>query len=186
MDVLPGLFERVKKEVPKARLIHAYGWEIYKQSHANDAKKMKWMEDTRKEMRRVGIEEVGRLSLLEIGKLYAEASILVYPSCFAEIDCLSVRKAQIAGCYPIATDFGALNESIVWGDKIHSTKTKDTWASPYQFHFGLDESEAQDKWVASVVASLKDGIKPWSERELWSSQFSWENTAARWDVIFKA
>ena len=66
-------------------------------------------------------------------KLYLEGNILAYPSEFAEIDCISVKKAQACGCIPVTTDFGAFDESVQYGVKIHSDKTNETWSRDYQF-----------------------------------------------------
>ncbi len=181
MDVLPKLFEQVKKEVPRARLVHVYGWEIYKNTNKGDAKKMQWMTDTRREMKRVGIEEKGRVNQKEVAELYSKASILAYPTEFAEIDCISVRKAQIAGCYPITTDFGALAESVHFGVTVHSEKDKDSWCAPYQFTFGLEDAKAQQEWVRAAVSALKNGVQEMPAREKWAEQFSWDAIARRWE-----
>lgn len=157
MDVLPKLFAEVKKQVPKARLQWAYGWEVFDASHSRDTKQMAWKSETEKAMKDAGVEILGRLTQADVAKLYERASFLAYPTEFAEIDCISVKKAQAAGCYPIATDFGALAESIVWGVKVHSQKTKDSWNRPYQFHFGLEDENAQKEWVDAMVKALKDG-----------------------------
>lgn len=159
MDVLPKLFKEVKKRVPKARLQWAYGWDGFVDTYRNDAKKMAWMEQTKKEMKEAGIEDLGRITQEEVGRLYQKASIFAYPTEFAEIDCISVRKAQVAGAFPVTTDFGALEESVSWGCKIHSTKTKDNWNKPYQFHFGLEGDKEQQEWIDNVVEILKNGTK---------------------------
>ncbi len=182
MDVLPKLWERVKKEVPKAKLQWAYGFEIFMQSYKNDAKKVKWMEDTKKEMKRVGIEVLGRLDQKGIGELYQRASILAYPSTFAEIFCISLLKAQAAGCIPITTDFGAFKEVNKFGVQIHTKITKDTWAPPYTFHFGLQDEKEQDAWVNAVVAQLKSGSTlDVSKVSAWASDFTWVAVAKKWD-----
>lgn len=159
MDVLPKLFKEVKKQVPQAKLKWAYGFEGFKNAHQGDQKKMQFMEDTIKEIKDAGIESLGRLSQEEVGKLYQEASILVYPAEFAEIDCLSIKKAQVAGAYVVATDFGALGENIYYGHKVHSKKTKDTWNRPYQYFFGLEGEKEQKEWVDAVVKELKNPTK---------------------------
>ncbi len=183
MDVLPKLFEQVKKEVPKARLVWAYGWEVYKNSYGADTKKIEWMGKTIEEMERVGIEVVGRLSQEKVADLYSKATILAYPTEFAEIDCISVRKAQIAGCYPIATDFGALSESIRYGVTIHSKKTKDDWCKPYQFTFGLEDEKAQQEWVRATVKALKRRKPLMPHVEQWAKQFRWSNIARLWNEV---
>lgn len=185
LDVLPALWKRVKEQVPEAKLQWAYGWEIYKNAHATNPKMLKWMRDTIKAMDDAGIEQLGRLAQKDVGELYQRASYLAYPTEFAEIDCISVKKAQAALCYPVATDFGALKESIKFGAMVHSTKTKDTWNKPYQFHFGLEGEEAQKTWVDMMVFKLKnpENLVPATVKR-WADDFAWPNIAKRWAEHF--
>lgn len=189
MDVLPKLWKEVKKQVPQAKLQWAYGWEGFKNSNMYDLKKIAWMETTKKAMIDAGIEDLGRLPQHEVAKLYQKASIYAYPTEFAEIDCISVRKALAANCSVITTDFGALGE-YGYVFKIHSKKTKDNWNKPYQFAFGLEDEESQKAWITATVNTLKVGesnikqktyeewIKPWAE------EFSWDKIAKRWEKEF--
>lgn len=184
MDVLPKLWKRVREQVPQAHMQWAYGFDVYKAAFAADPKKMAWMEETIAAMNDAGIEQLGKLPQAEIGRLYQKASFLAYPTEFAEIDCISVKKAQAAKCVPVATDFGALDESIEYGIKIHSTKDKDTWAKPYQFHFGLEDKEAQDEWVNSMIELLSGSYKyTWNNLDEWTEKFQWSKIASRWNDI---
>jgi glycosyltransferase involved in cell wall biosynthesis len=180
MDVLPKLFKEVKKQVPEARLKWAYGFEIFDNAHANNKKMMKWKEDVLKEMEEAGVENMGRLSQKEVAKLYLEANVLAYPSEFAEIDCISVKKAQACGAIPVTTDFGAFDESVQYGYKVHSEKTKDTWSKPYQLSFGITDEAQQKEWVNAVVAILQTPISHREEMEKWSHKFDWSNIAPLW------
>jgi glycosyltransferase involved in cell wall biosynthesis len=192
MDVLPKLFREVKKRVPQARLQWAYGWDTYKAARYKSKKETKtrraWMKLAQKEMDEAGIETLGRLSQAEVGKLYQRASILAYPTEWAEIDCISVRKAQAAGCLPVTTDFGALVESAPFGWKVHSTKTKDTWRRPCQFHFGLEDEKLQQEWVELCVKGLRRGVSEdeGAEWRKWSREFEWNRIAAQWNEILMA
>lgn len=182
MDVLPKLWERVKEQVPGVKFQWAYGWDVYKAAHANDPKKTAWMNETIKEMEEAGIEMLGKLPQSEVGKLYQRASFLAYPSEFAEIDCISVKKAQAAKCAVVATDFGAFPESIKYGVKVHSEKTGTTWNRPYQFHFGLENEEAQDAWVNWMVELLTtDSQIPFDGLDEWKAQYEWSEIARRWN-----
>lgn len=186
MDVLPKLWKRVREKVPNAKFKWAYGFDVYKAAHADDQKKIAWMEQVIKEMDEAGIEQLGKLPQAEVAKLYAEASFIAYPTEFAEICCISVKKAQAAKCAVVATDFGALSEAVEFGYLTHSTKTKDTWAKPYQFHFGLEDEKAQDEWVDTMVRLLKEGPRPesyWKDLPEWREQYRWENVAAKWNEI---
>lgn len=182
MDVLPKLFKEVKKRVPQAKLQWAYGWDGFINTYQNDPKKMQWMEQTKKEIKEAGIEDLGRITQEEVGKLYQKASVFAYPTEFAEIDCISVKKAQAAGCLPITTDFGALKETAFLGLPVHSTKTKDTWNKPYQFHFGLEDEAAQQEWIDKVCLVLSpEWFHRRDEMIEWSHQFEWPKIAERWN-----
>jgi tetratricopeptide (TPR) repeat protein len=193
MDVMPKLFREIKKQVPQAKMQWAYGWKGFVNAHGSDAKKMDWMERTKHEMEEAGIESLGALTQDEVGKLYQKASILAYPTEFAEIDCISVKKAQASYCFVVATDFGALDESIDFGRKVQSFKTKDNWNRPYQFHFGLEDEAAQKKFVECCVISIQDQMADWYKplrekdnklKDKWAKQFTWHNIAERWRMYF--
>lgn len=179
LDVLPKLFMEVKKQFPSARCAHAYGWEIFDNTFRNDVKKMAWKEKVRNELKAAGIEELGRLSQKDIGEMYQKATYLAYPTEFAEIDCISVRKAQAAGCFPVTTDFGALAETVWIGDQVHSTKNKDTWAKPYQYTYGLEGETEQRDWVNMMVYRLKHPVD--FDPSEWRKQFMWSQIASEWN-----
>jgi glycosyltransferase involved in cell wall biosynthesis len=181
MDVMPKLFKQIKKRVPKAKMAWCYGWEGFVNAHQSDSKKMEWMEYTKKAIKDAGIEDLGRLSQEEVGKLYQKAGVFAYPSEFAEIFCISVLKAQAAGALAITSDFAALKEMNITGLTTHSKKNKDNWNRPYQFFFGMEDEEQQEKWVDMIVESLKIKRKP---VEL-TVDFSWTKIAQMWDNILK-
>ena len=183
MDVLPKLFMEVKKRVPQAKLAWAYGWHTFDLSFKNDKRMMEWRNKIQKECDDAGIISLGKIPQADCAKLYQQGSIFAFPSEFAEIDCISVKKAQLAGCYPVTTDFGALDESTLWGTKIHSKKTKDNWCKPYQISFGLEGKKEQQAWVDAVVKALK---RPPKEGAVDIAEtFKWERVANAWAEIFK-
>lgn len=185
MDVLPKLFKEIKKKVPEARLIWCYGWDNFDQWYAGDKRLMDWRRKIAKEMEEAGIEDRGRLSQSECAKLYLEARILAYPSSFYEIDCISVKKAQAAGCIPITTDFAAFNESNKYGIKIHSDRTIKNWSLPYQIGFGIQDEKAQKAWVEAVVKELKKPMVENKEMKEWAKTFNWNLIAKKWINVFE-
>jgi glycosyltransferase involved in cell wall biosynthesis len=187
MDVLPKLFRQVKRRVPQARMQWAYGWELFELFYANRSERMEWMLRTRREMSEAGIDDLGNLTHPEVGKLYRQAAILAYPTEFAEIDCISVRKAQACGCVPVTTDFGALADGVQFGIKVPCRET-DAWKEPGRFHFGIEDEATQGLWVDAVVDLLTNPAKR-SERAIqgtaWARQFGWPQIAARWDEVLR-
>lgn len=180
MDVMPKLFKKIKDKVPQAKMKWAYGWNIYDQTYKDDAGKMKWRNDLQKEIDEAGIESLGKISQQECAKLYLEGNIMAYPSEFAEIDCISVKKAQACGCVPITTDFGAFNESVQYGVKIPSKKTNETWCKNFQVSFGIEDEQQQDEWVNAVVEQLQKPIDDRSEMKEWSHKFEWSKISDQW------
>lgn len=180
MDVLPKLFKKVKERVPQARLKWAYGFDIFDQSFADDKKKQEWKKKILAEMNDAGIENVGRLSQAECAKLYLEGSILAYPSEFYEIDCISVKKAQACGCVPVTTDFAAFDESVQYGAKVHSPKTKENWCRDFQFSFGIEDEATQNAWVDAVVKQLLSPQTNVHEMKEWTKKFAWDLIADQW------
>ncbi len=186
MDVMPKLFAEVKKQVPGAKMKYAYGFDIFDNAYKNDKVKQEWKNKCLKEMEEVGIENLGRISQAEVGKLYQEGRILGYASQFAEIDCISVKKAQACGCVPVTSDFGAFGESNKYGVKIPVNITKDNWSQPYQFTFGIKEEKAQKEWVDAVVKILKIPMgnemyqKSIEAMKSFAEQFNWKRISYWW------
>jgi len=185
IGTLIELFKEVKKRVPQIKMRWAYGWNVFDSAHANDGQIMAWKADVMKRMDETeGWESLGRVNHDEVAKLYQEAVILAYPTEFYEIDCISVRKAQLAGCVPITTDFAALKETNKFGVKIHSEKTKDNWCKDYQYHFGLEDDQAKKEWVDKCVETLQNPPDTFDMR-VWAKKFNWQAIAERWNDELK-
>lgn len=157
LSALLDCYKQVKQQVPKAKLKWAYGWSNFDTVHSSNAKMMEWKNKQVARMKELGVEELGRVSHDEVAKLYLTANIFAYPSEFAEIDCISLTKAMAAGAIPVTTDFAAMGEKQFGGVFIHSDKTKDTWAAPYQFDFSLSEDK-RNEWAAEVVTQLSNPL----------------------------
>lgn len=187
MDVLPELFMEVRKTVPQARMKWCYGWGNFDDLFKGDPLRQKWKAEVERKMELAGIECLGKVSQKEVARLYEEATILAYPSEFFEIDCISVKKAQAAGCVPVTTDFGAFDESVQWGYKVHSKKTKANWSKPYQFGYGITDKEMKREWVQNCVNLLSQREDPRRIEAMkkWARKFDWDKIAAKWDIIMR-
>jgi len=183
MDVVPELFKRIKEKVPQAKMEWAYGWENFKNYYQEDEEKMAWMDKVNKEMEEAGIVNRGRVTQEEVAKMYARAQVMLYPTEFAEIDCITVKKAQGMGCIPVVTDFGALDESVQYGVKVHSEKTKDNWSKPYQFHFEVEDEKQKQELVDGVVKMLTNPDVNIPKMVDWTKKFDWDKIADSWDNV---
>lgn len=172
-------FKHIKEQVPEAKAKWAYGWGVFDVVHGDNKKIMQWKEEQIKGMEEAGIENLDRISHKEIAKLNNEAGIFLYPTEFAEIDCISARKAQACGAYVITTDFSALDETVEFGTKIHSGKNKDNWCAQGQFDFSAESLE--DQFVEETVKALKRTNK---EKREEMKKFDWANIAKTWKENF--
>lgn len=181
LNVLPEIFKRIKAKEPRARMQWAYGWEIFDNAHGGDQKKMEWAEKVRAEMAAAGIENLGRLPQHEVAKLYKRAGVFLYPSAFYEIDCISLKKAQAGGATPITTDFAAIGENNRTGVKIPCGVTTQDWNKPYQFYFGIEDEAQIEQFVDATIKTMHN---PPGESPDWTSDYTWDKTARRWEVLF--
>lgn len=183
LDVLPEIFKRIKKEVPEARMQWAYGWEIFNNAHEENPTMLKWRDKIIADMEEAGIENLGRLPQGQVAKLYHEGNVLLYPTEFFETDCISVKKAQAAGCIPVTTDFSALDESVVHGVKIHSEKTKENYAIG-RIAFGVQDEAQKQRFVDEAVRILRQPLGDRSEMINWAKKFEWQKIASEWQSRF--
>lgn len=183
LATLVRLFGEVKKQVPDAKLKWAYGWNVFDSVHGENSVIMEWKSNVEKAMKKNGVENLGRISHEEVAKLYLTAGIFAYPTEFAEIHCISAVKAQAGGAIPVCTDFAALEETVQFGDKVHSDKTKDNWCYPNQFDFSLVDEEKQKEWVNSVVKRLKAPVSKEERQKMreWArNTYDWDKIANKW------
>lgn len=115
LEILLDIWEDVKKHVPDATLDICYGrntWgSIAPSSLASIVKKIESLKD-------LDVREHERLSHDQVAELLLSTSIFSYPCiAFDEVYCISLVKAQAAGCIPVVSPKGALGEMLSPGIK---------------------------------------------------------------------
>jgi glycosyltransferase involved in cell wall biosynthesis len=185
LSSLIRIFSKIKEQVPEAKCKWAYGWGVYDTVHKDNPEVMEWKRRMIQEMEAAGIENLDRVSHEEVAKLYNQAHVFLYPTEFAEIDCISARKAQAGGAVPITTDFAALKETVRHGVKLKSPKNKDNWNAPGQFDFGVSDPKLEEKFVDAVVAELRTGYTKDREMADDMKQFDWVEISKVWEHYAK-
>jgi predicted O-linked N-acetylglucosamine transferase (SPINDLY family) len=184
LEAFLDCFEEIKQQVPEAKAQWAYGWGVWDFAYGKDPEKMQWKTRMQQRMQQLGVIERGRISHTEVARLYHQANIFAYPSEMAEIDCISLSKAMAAGAIPITTNFAALGEKSNHGGVfIHSSKTKDNWTQPGQFHFDMTDAEQKAEFVREAVRLLRnppteqqrEPMRQWAR-----STFQWNAVAEVW------
>lgn len=97
-----AIWPRIKADFPEASLVITSDYRLWGQPHAsNDAFRLEW--DGREDVHFMGA--IPRRQLVEEE---LKAQILSYPCTYDELFCISVAEAQVAGAYPITSEFGAV------------------------------------------------------------------------------
>ena len=183
LRALIDCFKEVKKEVPEAKCKWCYGWGVWDAVYANYPEKMQWKEDIQRELKEVGIEEMGMISHEAVANLYKKATILAYPSEFAEIDCISLTKALASDCIPVTTTFSAMGEKSSYGGVyIESKKDKDNWCINDKFDFSMETGK--EEWVKEAINILKEN-KVKIERDKVLKDYNWTSIVTAWNNKLK-
>ncbi len=170
----------IRQEIPDAQIHWAYGFASSITNNGGmekDPRTKTWVEETREIIKNTaGFVDLGRLSQIEVNELYKKADIFIYPTCFPEIDCISLSKAMLAGCIPICTPSGAIAEKL----NINEQYAK---LSNTQIDYSLKEGPEFDKFIKAAISILK---KPRSDlfrkqiSEMANDKYNWNIIVQQW------
>jgi glycosyltransferase involved in cell wall biosynthesis len=167
LELIPTIEERLGRKVTSC---WAYGFNTFDKFHAQNPTKMKWKWEVIRAMSKVGTFNAGRISHEALSDLMRDTKVLVYPTSFPEIDCITVKKAQAAGMDVVTSGYAALQTSVLKEEPdielIH------------------EKPEELDKFVNRVVEALKNPISEQERQDLSKKAvdvFNWEGVAAVWD-----
>lgn len=178
LDSTLDIFEELIKRQPEKpwKLAWYYGWGVYNDVHENNPEMLAWKDKQTArfdDLKAQGRAEGGEMiSHTEVAQKYLESGVFLYPTEFYEIDCISARKAQIAGCKVVCSNFAALKETVQFGLKIHTEGEK--WGK--EATFGDTNTDA---YVEAILS--QDDFYEKEEVKEWSKQFSWDALAKKWN-----
>lgn len=164
LERLLDVWTEVKKEVPDAKLVWAYGWNTFDAIRSGDPEAMAWKKTMQNKMKELGVEELGRLSKADLIREFFKANIWAYPTEFDEINCIVAQEAQACGCYPITSGHGVLNE-------VQLTGTKETNLENYK------------TFLVNALKGAYDSETAYHKKEVVENArklFSWNRTCSQW------
>ena len=167
LEVLIDLFPKIKEKVPDATLKVCSSLLVY-----GDPNGDKHYEHLYKKCKETpGVEYIAGLKQKDLAKLAMESELMLYPSTFAETNCISVEEAQTAGTPVICNDLGAIKETVHKGCGIivkGNAKNK----------------EWQKKFVEEVVDMCKNKSK-WKEmhKKCLNQKFDWKLSVVKWKKL---
>lgn len=166
------VWPEVKKEIPDAELVWAYGWNSYDGMHKGNAERGKWKWELKRDMFNNGVKELGRLSHEDLAKEMATCGVWAYPTEFPEIFAITAVKAQMAKCKIVTSGYAALQETV----KTKEEEIEDINLKP----------EEIKKFTKRLIKALKE---PRDEEELERikqqciEEYSWSAVAKQWSEV---
>lgn len=176
LDVLLELWPKIREKVKDAHLHVFYGFsETYDKLHANRDRMIIYKEQILKLMRELdGVHYHGKVNHSELHMHLMSAGLLLYPTHFTEISCITAMKAQAAGAVPVTMTVAALDETVQHGYKISfpiaDTRSRVTFAN--MTIDLLEQPEKQEK--------IRLPMMPWAQEF-----YNWKRVAQEWDSLFK-
>lgn len=172
LEYLLDVWPDIRKEVPDATLDVFYGFDLWDASpNAKTEAGRAWKAKMLRLLDQEGVDFIGRVGTERIAQAYNEAEVFPYPSDFPEISCISLMKAQAAGCIPVSSDFAAMKETNKYGILVKGMPTDNGY---------------MERFKTELVALLKDDERKTSLREKMSgNQWSWDKVACEWDKLFR-
>lgn len=202
------VFKRAKAEDPELELVICYGITPYaRRAYANaghlhfpdlgrDCSAELYEKEVFKLADEVGAVILNRVDFEKLTSLMLGSGVWLYPTRFPEISCMAAMESQALGCVPVATRYGALQETIlpyaetmarplpdlpeggnpsdVWFDEAAETLLRATQVeadSPRRLEL------ARQAWSAYNVEALADE---------WTKKLSLKRRGSRADVAASA
>lgn len=173
LDILLFMWPDILEKYPDAELHICYGWELFDKISSNNPERVRWRQSVEAMMTQKGVFHHGRLGKNDLEKVRKSCGIWAYPTYFTEIDCITAKDAQKDGLIPVATNLGALAETVksgilVDGD-IKDPNTQQRFLDAVLEVMGLDDKaylEESEKAKASTA------------------NITWSNSADKWLEVF--
>lgn len=153
LDLMLDIWPDVRKRVEDAELVYCYS-SVYDSVADKDPKVAAFREQVRKLADQEGVTNLGSLDQWKLAGAMAKARVWLAPSFhspthtpFSETYCIGAVEAQAAGCYRIASAWGALpeRECATLIDPPQPLNTDDGWPTE-----GID----RQAWVDAIVEGL--------------------------------
>lgn len=165
LDVLLELWPRVRERVPDATLQCTYV-AVYDRVAEQDPRVAEHREKIRALCDQAGVERLEPQSQPALARLMCDSRVWCHPSYvtlagepFHETSCIGATEAQAAGCHVVASDWGALRETVRYGRLVNGGALSEEWKRAFVDHIveGLtdpDVGEAAAQLAPDAVADM--------------------------------
>jgi len=166
LDILLKLWPKVLEKFPDATLEVCYGWDLFDKGYANNPERMAWKDKLNKLMEQKGITHHGRVSKDKLREIRQACGIWVFPTYFAEINCITALDSQSDGLVPVTMNSFALKETVGAGSKVDGD---------------IYDDEVQEAWLSELFNYMGDE-KAWEAESVKAREFA---KGYEWDLISK-
>ena len=173
LEHLLTLWPEVRAAVPDATLDIFYGWELITALGLEQMKELlafrAAIEARVVELKDMGVTWRGRVGQDQLAREFVTAGVMAYtPVEFEEGACVSLLRAQAAGCIPVFVGTGALPET----QPFQKYMIRTTWSTG-----------GRSQFIKAVVDAMQGQI----DRAALAEKIpTWEGTTAAWDKLLRA
>lgn len=175
LEILIGMWPVIKKLFPEAILNICYGrehWNTMSEERLNEL--VKRIESYKS----LGVIEYGKLGHLELAEVMQNTSVWSYPCTDSgETFCITAVKCQAAGCIPVTTRMGALNETV------HPD------APSINLITNVLDAFEYEQLLVKTLERVRDSIpeelsKERKKYQTFSEKFSWKHCVDKWLELY--
>jgi glycosyltransferase involved in cell wall biosynthesis len=175
--ILMLIWPDIRKEFPEATLAICYGRETW---NTISPQGLKFIIDRITEYQSIGVIECGKVGHIELANIMQNTSVWAYPcNTESETFCITAVKTQAAGCIPVTTRIGALNETV------HPEAP-----SSLKIYNDNDVLVYRDKLLETlrrIRDSHPDSIKQEREKYItFAKSFSWSRCVDKWLSLYES
>ena len=170
LAVLLELWPKLKERVPDATLDIYYSWDLLRKREPAAFERYVGLV---KSVEHLDVRYLGGVDHATLHKAMMEAGVLSYPCTFAEVSCISMQKAQVAGMRCVTTEFAALAETML--DKRYTV-------------FDVFSDAGKDAYLDQLIHAFTD---PWDspvgveQAAIAADAFDWKHTASMLEKILE-
>jgi glycosyltransferase involved in cell wall biosynthesis len=117
-----------------------------------------------------GVKFVGNIPRSQLVEYQQSSEVQLYPCIYDENFCIANAECQVAGCYTITSNKGALDTTNFTGPKIFGNYSPDKYISEVKMYYNLDKNTRLE--LAAATRSKAFG------------RFGWKTIARQWESIF--
>ena len=189
LGVILSIWPVIKEQFPDATLDICYGretWGVLNKTQLSNIVKMI------ESLKSKGVKERGMLPHDKLTDLLETSSIFVYPcNVTGETFCIVAAKAQLAGCIPVTSRVGALDEIVLHKMRTISEEESKNVPSPKTLpHRETVEEYAKTPEIHQYgdflleVLSMEETL----DRSIYrrhAERWNWGNVIGKWEELFK-